>query len=174
MLIKSENLISKIEVCAISLFLLMNATSLTIWTRRCVLFRFEESSEYYSRIKKYSHIVTAFVTLTLIVVQTLGIIFSVFTYVNICLEFIFIFLNLVITYKIVKSFQIFEFGEVKGLLIWIYVTCGSVIVSYTVRITINIMSFFNKDEEFPVRSMDLDGKSKLIHFGILTVVELIP
>lgn len=60
-LIKSENLIVKVEVCAISLFVLCNTTTLIIWARRCVLFRLEESSEFYVRIKLYSHVLTALV-----------------------------------------------------------------------------------------------------------------
>jgi hypothetical protein len=35
------------------------------------------------------------------------------------------------------------------------------------------MSFFG-DQDYPIKSMDLDGKSKLIHLAILAVIELIP
>lgn len=172
-LMKAQDLIWQIEVAAISFFILCNAAIQALWVRRTVLFRFEESSEYYSKIRKYFHIWTALVILTLLIIQTLGLYFKIWVYVNVILEIIFVILNTFITYKIIKSFQVFEFHETKSTLRWIYVIAWSSLVSFIVRIFFNIASFFGQND-YPISEMDLEGKDKLIHLATITVIELIP
>lgn len=112
-------------------------------------------------------------TISLIILQILGIIFHVWVYINIILEVLFIYSNIHITHKIVRSFRIFEFRETKSTLIWVYLITVSVLVSLLTRIAFNIMSLAGKDD-YPVKDMDLNGADKLIHLGIISAIELAP
>jgi len=57
----------------------------------------------------------------LAIVQVIGIIFKIWSYVNTSLEVIFISLNLFLTWKMIRYFRVFDFNETKKILKWTYV-----------------------------------------------------
>lgn len=130
------------------------------------MLQFEESSEYYTKIKVCSHLLSIFIFLAFAAVQTVGVVFDVLNYVNIVLESVFLLLNVVISYKIVKMLKVFEFREVKSTINWVRVITIFSTLSLVIRIVVNVLSE-TEGSGFPVPETDLDGKSKLLHFGIL-------
>mmetsp|Transcript_31533 Transcript_31533/g.27923 ORF Transcript_31533/g.27923 Transcript_31533/m.27923 type:complete len:139 (+) Transcript_31533:548-964(+) len=70
-------------------------------------------------------------------------------------------------------FRIFDFNETKWILKWTYIISGVVIVSYTLRILINILGFIG-DDNFLSRGESLNGEDKIIHFSVIFVIEYIP
>lgn len=92
---------------------------------------------------------------------------------NAILDLILIILNIIITYKIIRSFRIFDFHQAKAILRWIYLITVSMLVSYCIRLYFNFCAFFGSSN-LPVKDMDLDGVSKMTHMGIITVIELLP
>ncbi|CAI2374014.1 unnamed protein product [Moneuplotes crassus] len=172
-LILYDDLHSYIEVVSISSFLLCNTATLIIWARKCVLFRFEESSEYYSKIKCFSHIFAAGMVALVAISQSLGIILDIHTYINTSLEVIFVVINLYLTWKIVKYFTIFDFNETKAICKWVLILTASILTSYIARICINIFGFVT-NYNLLVTGVNLNGKSKMVHFSIIILIEYIP
>lgn len=172
-LVKFDDLNSNFEVLWISSFFLWNTVSLLIWARRIVLFRFEEASEYYARIKIITHIIAVTMIILLAIVQVIGIIFKIWSYVNTSLEVIFISLNLFLTWKMIRYFRVFDFNETKKILKWTYVITIWITFSYICRIVFNILGFIGNDNLL-TRGEDLNGKNKMVHFTILTLIEFIP
>lgn len=119
-LLATDDLIDYVETAAVSLFLLTNLVTLIIWVRRIVMFRFEEDSDYYERVRTLSHVITGCGFAFLVVVQTIGIILEIFNYVHFTVEIVALLLNFIVTYKIIRSFKIFEYREVKKTIKWVY------------------------------------------------------
>jgi hypothetical protein len=88
LLLATDDLINEVETAAVSLFLLANLVTLIIWVRRIVMFRFEEDSDYYAKVRTYSHVITGLSFLFLIIIQSIGIALDVFNYVHFVLEVI--------------------------------------------------------------------------------------
>jgi len=82
-------------------------------------------------------------------------------------------LNLYLTTKIVKYFKIFGFNEKKKILKWTYILTASILLSYFIRISINMIGIFG-GMNILISEKNLKGEDKLIYFLIIIIIEGIP